>query len=239
LKTLKVIQRKQSATTLSVWKTPATVRKEKVVGDNTTVRKEKDEVVQILATVLAPLDLRLTPKDEADQKEKALNATKAIPPDLKPATANLLTANAVPTATKMVTTHAIAIKGKMMKINPKLKPPTTNPTSTSKWTNMRYCSLNRSSPSTRLTLDNSTFLVGGRQRLTTQQEMQNTRNKRIMRWGSKTQIRTKTQVPIRRDHHRPNKHNGLMKKPHLLWKGKKEESTKRGKPCKQTTVQKH
>ena len=82
MKTLKVIQRKQSATTLSVWKTPATVRKEKVVGDNTTVKKAKDAVVLILATALAPPDLRLTPKDEADQREKAINATKAIPPDL-------------------------------------------------------------------------------------------------------------------------------------------------------------
>ena len=137
LKTLKVIQRKQSATTLSVWKTLATVRKEKVVGDNTTVRKEKDAVVLILATALAPLDLRLTPKDEAVQKEKALNATKAIPPDLNPAIANLLTANVVPTATKMVTMPAIATKGKTMRISPKLKPRTTNPTSTSRWTNTR------------------------------------------------------------------------------------------------------
>ena len=107
------------------------------MGDNTTVRKEKDAAVLIPATALVPPDLRLTPKEEADQREKAINATKAIPPDLQPAPANLLTENAVPTATKMVTTHAIAIKGKMMKINPKLKPPTTNPTSTSKWTNMR------------------------------------------------------------------------------------------------------
>ncbi len=87
------------------------MRKEKVEEDNTTVRKEKDAVVLIPATALTPPDLRLTPKDAADQREKALNATKAIPPDLKPATANLLTANAVPTATKMVTTPAIATKG--------------------------------------------------------------------------------------------------------------------------------
>jgi hypothetical protein len=50
---------------------------------------------------------------------------------------NLVTANAVPTATKMVTTLAIATKGKMMKISPRRKPPTTNPTSISRWTNMR------------------------------------------------------------------------------------------------------
>jgi hypothetical protein len=66
LKTYKVIPRKQSATTLQAWKIPATVRKGKVVDDNTTVRKEKDAVVLILATALAPLDPRLTPKDEAD-----------------------------------------------------------------------------------------------------------------------------------------------------------------------------
>jgi hypothetical protein len=107
------------------------------VGDNTTVRKEKDAVVLILATALAPLDPRLTPKGEADQREKALNATKAIPPDLKTATANLLTANVVATATKMVTTPAIATRGKTMRISPKLKPHTTNPTSTSRWTNTR------------------------------------------------------------------------------------------------------
>ncbi len=58
------------------------MRKEKVVGDNTMVRKAKDAVVLIPATALAPPDLRLTPKDEADQREKAINATKAIPPDL-------------------------------------------------------------------------------------------------------------------------------------------------------------
>ncbi len=137
LKTLKVIQRKQLATTLQAWKPPATVRKEEVVGENTTVRKAKDAVVLILATTLAPPDLRLTPKDEADQREKDPTATKAISPTLQPAPANLLTANAVPTATKMVTTPAIAIRGKMMKISPKLKPPTTNPTLTSRWTNMR------------------------------------------------------------------------------------------------------
>jgi hypothetical protein len=108
------------------------VRKEKVVGDNTTVKKAKDAVVLILATALAPPDLRLTPKDEVDQREKDLNATKALPPTLQPAPANLLTANAVPTATKMVTSPATAIRGKMMKISPKLKPPTTNPTSTSR-----------------------------------------------------------------------------------------------------------
>jgi hypothetical protein len=113
------------------------VRKEKVVGDNTTVRKEKDVAVLIHATALDPLDLRLTPKDEADQREKALNATDAIPHDLQPALANLMTANAVHTATKMVTTPAIAIRGKMMRISPKLKPPTTNLTSTSRLTNMR------------------------------------------------------------------------------------------------------
>ena len=113
------------------------MRKEKVVGDNTTVRNEKDAVVLILATALAPLDLRLTPKDVAVQKEKALNATKAIPPDLNPAIANLLTANVVPTATKTVTMHVIATRGKTMRISPKLKPLTTNPTSTSRWTNTR------------------------------------------------------------------------------------------------------
>jgi hypothetical protein len=132
-----VIQRKPSATTLQAWKLPATVRKGKVVGDNTTVKKEKDAVVLILATALAPLAPRLTTKAEADQREKGLNATKAIPLDLKPAIANLLNANVVPTATKMVTMPAIAIRGKTMRISPKLKPHTTNPTSTSRWTNTR------------------------------------------------------------------------------------------------------
>jgi hypothetical protein len=132
-----VIPRKPSATTLSAWTIHATVRKGKVVGDNTTVRREKDAVVLILATALAPLDLRLTPKNEADQKEKALNATKALPPDLNPAIANLLSANVVLTATKMATMPATATKGKTTRISPRLKPHTTNPTSTSRWTNMR------------------------------------------------------------------------------------------------------
>ncbi len=113
------------------------MRKGKVVGDNTTVRKEKDAVVLILATALAPLAHRLTTKAEADPREKVLNATKAIPPDLKPAIANLLNVNVVPTATKMVTMPAIATRGKTMRISPKLKPHTTNPISTSRWKNMR------------------------------------------------------------------------------------------------------
>jgi hypothetical protein len=137
LRTLKVIQRKQSATTLSAWTNPATVKKGKVVEDNTTVTKEKVAVVLLLATALATLDPRLNPKDEADQREKALNATKAIHPDLKPAIANLLIENVVPTATKMVTMPATATRGKTMKISPKLKPLTINPTSTSRWTNTR------------------------------------------------------------------------------------------------------
>jgi hypothetical protein len=139
LKTWKVSPRRQSATTLQALKHHANARKEKVAGDNTPVKKEKDAVALILATASVPHALPPTPKDEADQKEKALTtATKTISPAYhqarKPADLN---ANDVYIATKMVTTPAIATRGKMMKISPKLKPPTINPTSISRWTNMR------------------------------------------------------------------------------------------------------